>query len=839
MKSFWAIIPRYIIKNKKRVVFIALGIMLSMALIVSLSTISDALKQSIYQKMVDDSGGVYDIDLYTRGFFNFERLKEDDVVEDITTVIPIGRYEVPDTENVLEISSYENNVTDILNFELIEGRYPEKDNEIAVEKWILDLLPQKYNIGDKITIPYTTTYRGRNTEFYYKKGESQFVITGLFKNTFRDYYAPNEGKAYITPEYASELLRSNGITIQEAEARAYITIKSGYSAETAVEKLVDGDYSEGDFTLNYSKLDLENQYKKYDSIIYFIFVILVIISSIIIYNIFNVSVSERTKEIGMLRAVGCPPWKIKIMILGEGFLMAVVFIPLGILFGNWITRIVIRISTGIDNLGSILSIEPRILIIAISIGLMTILIGSYFPARKASKISPLKAISGSNNLELEGSKIKVSLDDNSFILKWVGFESHMSYVNISRNKKRFITTSLSLIITITMFIVINYIIGCTNPVAVFKDNFGADFKLNSEMGIVEERISSIPGINIILRQKERSSSIEFPKDMFTDEGIKHLENEAKMGGFLNQLIEQNRYELGIRSYGYCDEDLEKLKEYVIEGEINIDMMKKEKVLIISQGLNGHNYTNIKVGDELQIQCAKFNSAGTFLGIGYPEFVVGAIVSEDAFNTLNNKDSVMAIMSEETMMNYMNVYGYQHLNVELKAGADYEETENLIREALSEERDVRIVSYKEELAKVRRNNIQIVFAMYTIVIVVAIVSIINLINIMNMSAIMRKREFGFMRAMGLSEKQVKKIIRREGVIYGVVSGGVAAVLGTIISIIIASKSKVLFGQEITWTLPIINIAGTFIVTILITILSSVLPSRSLFNSSIIESIRDVD
>ncbi|MEG2919301.1 MAG: FtsX-like permease family protein, partial [Clostridium sp.] len=118
-------------------------------------------------------------------------------------------------------------------------------------------------------------------------------------------------------------------------------------------------------------------------------------------------------------------------------------------------------------------------------------------------------------------------------------------------------------------------------------------------------------------------------------------------------------------------------------------------------------------------------------------------------------------------------------------------------------------------------------------------IINLINIMNMSAIMRKREFGFMRAMGLSEKQVKKIIRREGVIYGVVSGGVAAVLGTIISIIIASKSKVLFGQEITWTLPIINIAGTFIVTILITILSSVLPSRSLFNSSIIESIRDVD
>ncbi len=105
--------------------------------------------------------------------------------------------------------------------------------------------------------------------------------------------------------------------------------------------------------------------------------------------------------------------------------------------------------------------------------------------------------------------------------------------------------------------------------------------------------------------------------------------------------------------------------------------------------------------------------------------------------------------------------------------------------------------------------------------------------------MRKKEFGFMRAMGLSEKQVKKIIRREGAIYGVVSGGIAVVLGSLISIIIASKSKVIFGQEITWSFPVLNVISTLAVTIIITIVAAVLPSKILFNSSIVESIRDIE
>ena len=81
----------------------------------------------------------------------------------------------------------------------------------------------------------------------------------------------------------------------------YIMIKPSYSVEEAVVKLTESRYPTGGFFANESKLELKNEYKKYDTIMFFVSLILIIISSVIIYNIFNVSVSERTREIGMLK----------------------------------------------------------------------------------------------------------------------------------------------------------------------------------------------------------------------------------------------------------------------------------------------------------------------------------------------------------------------------------------------------------------------------------------------------------------------------------------------------------------------------------------------------------
>ena len=843
MKSFWGIIPRYIKKGKKRIIFVALGIIVSMALIVSLGTISEALKESLYQKMKDDSGGIHDIYLGTVGYVDFDRVAKEEVVKEVTTVWPIARYDVPNTDNSLQISAFKENATDILNLELLEGRYPEKDNEIAIEKWILDLLPKKYEIGDKITIPYTIGYRGRGTEFYYEKGETEFVLTGTYDFTYRNWFYPKEGNAYITPEFGAKILSEKKITLQSVEADGYIIIKPSYSADDAVKKLTESGYSTGGFSANESKLELKSEYEKYDNIMFFVSLILIVISSVIIYNIFNVSVSERTKEFGMLRAMGCPPWKIKAMILIEGMLITIVFIPIGILLGNWATRFMIKTVTGISNLGTVSTLDPKIILIAVGIGLLTAFIGTYFPANRASVISPIEAIVGGSNTSLQGNDIKLSLDKT--ILKKLPFEGNMAVINIVRNKKRFLSTCLSLIITITMLMTINYVIGSTNPVAKFKDGFKVDFRVEAKVGISLEKVSAVEGLDVALKLKRRETTMDIKKEQYTEEGLIAYKELGKSSQYISQCIFNDRYLVGIEILGRSDAGLEALKKYVIAGEIDIDKMREEKILILVQNINGLNYTNLSVGDEVQPAFQKLDDNGQYLSGTYYPFKIGAIVSEEAIKELPLnilgaiEDSSVVILPDSVMEEDMAMTNYQYLEGNVKKGYDYEEVENQLRAVVNSDKGATFLSYREELERVKVNNAQIIFAMYSIVIVVAIVSIINLINIMNMSAIMRKKEFGFLRAMGLSGKQVKKIIMWEGAIYGIVSSVTSMLLALGISAVITKNSEAWLGQNISWHIPIGSMAITIIVTMIITLLSSILPSRILFKSNIVESIRDVE
>lgn len=841
MRSFWAIIPRYIIKNKKRVVFIALGIIISMSVVVSLTFIKESLTTALYDKTIKDMGGVYDLAGYSTGFLDYESIKNEKEVKDISLVKPLGVYSIPDTKYSMNICSYEDNIGDLLNFNLIEGRYPRSGNEIAIEKWILDLIPGEYKVGDTINLKYTTKYRGRNTEFNMEGGQATFFITGTFEHIFRKNNLFGEGKAYATPEFVNSLLEET--PEKQVEDIVYISLKDGYTAAEARESWVETNkYKSTGFGINEVKAKFEEDMIKYNSILSIIFIILGGISSIIIYNIFSVSIAERIKEFGMLRAIGCPPWKIKTMVLGEGLIMGVVFIPIGIVVGSYVTKGIVKLTSGLSELGGVSTIPLNIVIIATIIGLVTIIIGTYFPARKAARISPVEAISSNSNLELKGNKIKVGLENSNCILKKFKFETNIAYVNLIRNKKRFITTIISITITVTLFIGVNYIVGATNPVSVFKDEFGADFKVIGKTWITNEKINevrAVKGVKEVIGTKVCPGVIELKEENMTEDGMKYLEKQADKSNFMKEALKGNRYIYDSLYIGYKPGELENLKNYVVDGEIDINKMENEPILILAQNLNDYKDTKVEVGDYVTLWCDKYDEGGNKVGHGFESFTVGAIVDEKAFKHLEPDVRSMVILSEPVMEEYLWIYGFQKVNIILEKGADYEKCGAEINKIFENVRGSQVYSFKEELKKVEMDNRQIVLAMYTIVIVVAIVSIINLINIMNMSAIMRKREFGFMRAMGLSEEQVKKIIRREGAIYGVVSGGVAAVLGTVISIIIASKSKILFGQEIIWTLPIINIAGTFIITILVTILSAVFPSRSLFNSSIIESIRDVD
>lgn len=842
MKSFWGLIPRYILKNKKRIFFMAVGIVLSIFLIISASILVDSIKSEYYKTVVDQTGGTYDILLFTWNDSRLEELKKDSLVNKATFVTPLGKCEIPNSSYTIDIGGYEDNVTELLNFKLLQGRYPNSNNEIAVEKWVIEALPQKYEIGDKISLPTKLEVMMPNG-IKTLENSNEFTLVGLFDHKSTAYGHKSVGKAYVTKEFAESIIKD-----KQVQYSGYLSFKPKQSIQEGLVQLVStNSYSQINFMPNSIKSFMILGQKILDFACAVLFVIVGIVASIIIYNIFNVSVAERTKEFGILRALGASQQRVKALVLGEGIMMGLIFIPVGILLGNFIISLIISTIIGNGEVTSIFNAPKSGIITAIVVGFITIIIGIYFPARKASTISPIEAIVSNNNLSLKGRKIKNRLQAKNKFYKDSSFTTRMARLNLNRNRKKFITTVISLSVSIMMFMTVNYLINLANPVNRYKNNFDGDFTILADsndisLGIsIEEinKISEIKGVDKVFKKKNINTSIEVKKENLTRQGIDYVEAEGRSNNYTNQLISQGRYRFITGIVGFDSKELMNLQDKLLDGKIDIDEMQEKPLIILAQNLNNYDFTTLKVGDIIRIGCPKYNEKGKQVGYSNEDFIIGGLLKEEAIKSIGGAEKQRIIISNETAEKYMGVKNFQEVKITLNNKANYEEVEKSIKDNLKLNRGAKIASFNEELEKVKKTNFQLSLILYSFIFIVATISIINLINIMSMNAILRSKEIGMMRALGLGNDEVRKIIIHEGLLYGIASGGIGITLGTILTYLIYIVGAQIISQGLVWKFPTVTIVITYLTVIIICLISSMIPSRSLYKSSIIDSIRSTE
>lgn len=840
MKSFWSLIPKNIFKNKKRVVSIAISIILSMSLIIALSVMFDIYKKATYERNINDIGGVYDIQFYTSDEKALDALSKDPVINKTLIGINLGIYEIPNTKYTVEINGYEKNIPEFINFKLVQGRYPEKDNEIAVEDWILDKLPQKYKLGDEITLPSALSYINLKRKSINLNIENKFILVGTFEYTCNQNGEKSKATAYVTRKYAESKLPPEAI-----KYFGYSSINNEYSLNKSLELLtMTNQYQNIFINTNIVKEYLPKFFKIIDFISAVLYLIISIVAGIIIYNIFNISITERIKEFGMLRAIGSSPGQIKMLVLGEGIILGCIFIPIGITLGNFIIKAMIILISGYKDVRGIMYIPGSGITASVIVGFLSILMGTYSPAGRASKISPVEAISSNNNLKLTGSSIKKNLQKKSYMGKLFGFTADMAYLNVNRNKKRFITTVISLSISIIMFLAVSYLINCADPIKNLKNEMGGDFvitssSISSKKALTDkdiQDIENIKGIGKISKGKNVMSLMTVPEGKVTDYGIKFLRKEANKTPSAKQQFEQKIYTFHTTVYGLAEEDFNSIKGQIVQGEIDTDKMDKEPLVILAQNLNYTSYTKLNVGDRIRLTHPVFDDDGNYINETDETFTIGAILDNDFISPdprLNN----VVFMSSKTAEKYMKISGYQEIKINLSKNANYDETEKILKEKIKKDRLAALTSYKEELEKIKKNNLQTSLILYSFVTAVAVFSIINLFNIMTMNVMIRKREIGMLRAIGFENNQVKKMIRFEGVFYGVTSAIWGIGLGVIFTYILYLLVRKSLMQGMTWSFPIITVIITFAATVFICIMASINASRTLFESSIVDSIRN--
>ena len=461
---------------------------------------------------------------------------------------------------------------------------------------------------------------------------------------------------------------------------------------------------------------------------------IIIFSSIFcIKNSFDISITEKTKQYGMLRSVGATKKQIKKNVFYEASILGLIGIPLGILLGNIATYILIFVSNILlkdvftNNLKLIYSFSLISIVIGVVLGVVTIYLSAIRSALKSSHISPIDSIRNSGEIKINNRKIK-SL---KIIKRLFGIGGEISYKNIKRNKKKYRTTIISLTVSVLTFIALSGFIGI--GFSSVKNQFKAtDFNLEL---ITSDKITAEVYKNIedstklnniidttILRQDE----LKIDKPIYNEEYIKWLKLDEKDKTRMPipvVAVGKEQYQKYIKDLNLKYEDIKnkmilsdysEIKELANNPEEDIKARKKMMRIL-----------DYKKGDNLNV----ISSSNKQI-----EMEIGYVTKKLPFG-LTGEFSTVMIASDE----YFNTnFNFDYLKVLYKSN-DAKKLQNEIYNSLKGfQYDLN--NTEENVNRMISLLILISIFLYGFIIVVSLIGITNIFNTITTSIELRKREF---------------------------------------------------------------------------------------------------
>ena len=677
---------------------------------------------------------------------------------------------------------------------------------------------------------------------YYDNYEelNEFTLVGIFNYEETMKRDTNLGKAYVNKEYVKSKYPKDLTHIVE-----FIKYKDNWSIDKSFQHTIMYLTNGMNFYGN------ANRYKFYKSVELISYVskilniIILIIGTILIYNVFISSITERTRELGMLRALGLTPKETRILVIGEGLIIALIFIPVAILLGSFLSRVSMSIMSKQNHLKDILLIPKDGIKQAIVVGILSVILGSNSASRKAAKISPIEAMNNIDKAEFNErivKEISMKMEDEP-----KGFLFSMAKINLNRNKKKFISTVTSMSMSVVLFIVISFIMISIDPIRNYRKSFGGDFIIQSynyEKGefVTEkdiEKVEKIEGVEKVDKQKNLLTNAIVTHDLCTFNTIKRMEMMATKDERMEKFFKDNKCYLPVEVLGYNEEELKGLEKYKKKGKINTEDITSRTVTVIEKIGDKEQETKFKIGDEIYIEAQIYNEELKLYSVEMVPFEIEAIIETREIEPKESSSSCIFIVSDKTMINELKLNDYQRINITLDKNANHEKVEKQLKEIVKANKNYEFRSYKEELNALKKKFSPVYFIFYSFIFMVALISVINTFNTMNMNVTLRKKEFGMFRAIGMSKHEVRKMVIKEGVFYGIWT----CVWGVILSVgSIYAVSKVMKRTLISTNFLNLILTKILPVALLVAILSFIAAlnaSRKVFSDSIIESMRGIE
>lgn len=747
-----------------------------------------------------------------------EEVKARKGVETVGLRCDIG--EIPSDRATIGMAALDENCAILNRIELREGHYPKKASEIVVSEGLLEVLGIEGEIGDTIKIPYQVF---RNGGLDYRQ-EGKFVICGLMEDTKEQKEKGLYG-AYVSEAFAEE-------TFSEEEIRyyAYLHLESGKRdtgdrVEQEIENLAAsfglGEEDHGDnleyITANYVDPSVV-------PIVGMILLVIILAGVVTIYSIYYVSMPQRIRDYGRLQAIGATKAQVRKIVLREGMMIACIAIPIGLLIGTPLIKASMYVlldaagtvnAREIDVIHQIVSegsvnIHPLWLyVLAIGISLLTVWISLRKPMKMAAKITPVEAM----RFQDEGSKKKTRKGYDSLNL------FRLTKSNLARNKKRTAITILSMGMTGILFLAVATVLACANPEEIANATVEGEYQIEVQ---AESGNKEHPELEWSAIQRNNPLDETMKRQVERLPGVKRAEYVERLHFTCEEMVEGNQ-EGSIQALP--ESCMDELKKHIVEGSFDEEGWK--------------NGTKILAGNYLQKWQPDLKAGSTYrfrieTGSEVIEKEVEIMGIVDAPPRLSDYGSYF--MSGEAMEEISKYNANDGLFI--YADKKYDETlERALQEIVKADNRLGLVTWQEEYEMWQSVMGVMYLSCYGFLGILGIICIMNLINTIINSIYVRMKEIGMMQAIGLSEKQLMKMLQMEGLFYTAGALLLAIVFGSAAGYgaFLYAKADGMFNIQY-FHYPVEAAAAMIIIVFIVQVVLVFLIGRSLRKQSMIERIR---
>lgn len=829
MKSYLGLVPRYLRHHSRRAILISLGIMLSVALMTFLLLFVTNLKEFRLQ-VSERMYGTYEVKFLSLDEGQIQKLTQNPIIQEMEQVWTVKIPMDQGTGSVVELAAIDDEKAQtMLPVEFLQGRAPMETDEIALTEWALAGLHKEQTLGQ------TITYEGRT-----------MTLVGIIGNRGL-IWSGNRTAGLVTPEEMN-ILESRGL---KKETSVYIRYHSnGFKQEsdyyTLTAKLRVQIQVESS-RVNHNDELLESIRQSHQKDIPSILVVLVnsLATILAIYNMFYISVLEKMKQYGTLRALGMNAWQLRRVIWGEALLLAIFSIPIGVLVG-WGTM---KLLGGILLTDSTLTISTPWKVIAVVslIGVLTILAAAFRPAIQAGRTSPLEALRFSASGLSDTASVKPVT--NKLYAKLFGITGHLAYASITRSRSRFTVTVITLSLAVVLFIGVHYFTLVQDPAASIRHQYPwqSEYSLqagnNREgRGYDEEKLAEvrrIEGVRDAIPVKYSYGYTYFKPDELAP-GFK-TQLEVEQEGWGNPYSRSGELTSLIKYYFYPKEVLERARDYLTDGHVDMDALQRGEEILLIQ-VDAEPQITHKVGDWIEIghtqlvdgpnddnwKYDRYTRKARIGGIlrGFP--VVGSF--PEGIHFVGHQDRYLSFSGNDMI---------RRISIRLQDNADRAMVEQKLK-SIATSANGQLSSFEEQKKEIEQEFQVITQLLYAFIVIVTLVGGLSILNTMMTHLYLRTREFGTMRAIGMSGRQLRHMILKEGIIYSLYSSFWGSLLGIASTYAVYRYVSAELPSMITqWQFPAQSVAFAFLGTLLIVGLASYWPMRRLNRISIVDSIRHTE